>query len=69
MKNKKVSAAKVAYERARKEHEGGEGSRFKAMEKMMKAEGARDPGAMAAAAGRKKYGKARMAMMAAAGRK
>lgn len=45
----------------------GSGARFKAVEKS--ASGARDPAAVAAAVGRKKYGAKKMAKMAAAGRK
>lgn len=47
----------------------GEGSRFAALEKVAAAGGATNPGAIAAAIGRKKYGKKRFAKMAAAGRK
>ena len=47
----------------------GSGERFKAVERSAAASGARNPAAVAAAAGIKKYGKARMAKMAAAGRK
>ena len=47
----------------------GEGSRFRAVERSAEASGAEDPGAVAAAIGRKKYGLKRMARMAAAGRK
>lgn len=47
----------------------GSGARFKAVEASAKASGARNPAAVAAAAGRKKYGKKKMAKMAAAGRK
>ena len=47
----------------------GSGARFKAVAKAAKASGARNPNAVAAAAGRAKYGAARMAKMAAAGRK
>ena len=42
---------------------------FAAVEKSAAASGARDPAAVAAAAGRKKYGKAAFQKMAAAGRK
>jgi hypothetical protein len=41
----------------------------KALEKVAKAKGAKDPGALAAHIGRKKYGKSRFQSMAAAGRK
>jgi hypothetical protein len=47
----------------------GSGARFKAIEAKAKAGGAKNPAAVAAAAGIKKYGKAKMAKMAAAGRK
>lgn len=47
----------------------GSGSRFKAVEAAAKKGGARNPAAVAAAAGRKKYGAKRMAAMAAKGRK
>ena len=45
----------------------GSGARFKAVERS--ASGARNPAAVAAAAGIKKYGKAKMGRLAAAGRK
>jgi hypothetical protein len=47
----------------------GTGKRFKAVEASAAKSGARDPKAVAAAAGRRKHGKASMAKMAAAGRK
>jgi len=47
----------------------GSGARFKAIERAAKKSGARDPAAVAAAAGIAKYGKRRMAKMAAAGRR
>lgn len=47
----------------------GSGGRFAAVEASAKAGGARDPGAVAAAVGRKKYGSKRMASMAAKGKK
>jgi hypothetical protein len=47
----------------------GEGGRFAAVKKSAAESGARDPGAVAAAAGRKKYGAKKMAKMAAAGKK
>ena len=46
----------------------GGGGRFAAIEAKAAASGARNPAAVAAAAGRKKYGGAKMAKMAAAGR-
>lgn len=47
----------------------GSGSRFKAVEKSAAASGAKNPAAVAAAAGIKKYGVKRMESMAHAGRK
>ena len=48
----------------------GTGARFKALVKKIAARGkVRNPAAVAAAIGRKKYGKKRMAQMAAKGRK
>ena len=68
-KSKKVSAAVSAYKRARKEHAPGEGGRFKAMEKVAEAKGAKNPGALASWIGRKKWGAKKMSNWAAAGRK
>ena len=47
----------------------GSGARFKAVEASAAKSGARNPAAVAAAAGMKKYGKAKMESMAQAGRK
>lgn len=47
----------------------GSGSRFKAVEKKAAASGAKNPAAVAAAAGMKKYGVAKMEKMAQAGKK
>ena len=47
----------------------GSGKNFAAIEANAKKYGAKNPAAVAAAAGIKKYGKAKMAKMAAAGRK
>jgi hypothetical protein len=47
----------------------GKGTRFKAMvSKLKKKKGVRDPGALAAAIGRSKFGKGKMQSMAAKGR-
>ena len=46
----------------------GSGARFKAVEKSAAASGAKNPAAVAAAAGMKKYGKAKMEKMAQAGK-
>ena len=56
------------YDRAKKKPLGS-GARFKAVAAEAKAGGAKNPEAVAAAIGRKKYGKKKMAKMAAAGRK
>jgi hypothetical protein len=47
----------------------GSGTRFKAVEESARKSGAKNPAAVAAAVGIKKYGKAKMEKMAAAGRK
>ncbi len=47
----------------------GSGARFKAVEASARKGGARNPAAVAAVVGRKKYGAKKMAQMAAAGRK
>lgn len=47
----------------------GSGKRFAAVEASAKASGADNPAAVAAAAGMKKYGKARMEKMAQAGKR
>ena len=48
----------------------GSGARLKALKKKLAARGGiEDPAALAAAIGRKKYGKAKMAKLSAAGRK
>lgn len=46
----------------------GSGARFKAIEKSAATSGAKNPAAVAAAAGMKKYGKAKMERMAQAGK-
>ena len=47
----------------------GGGARYRKLVKELASKGARDPRALAAAIGRKKYGKKRFQEMAAAGRK
>jgi hypothetical protein len=61
--------AREAYKKAAKESAPGEGSRFAAVEKSAAAGGARNPAAVAAAVGRRKYGAKRFARMSSAGRK
>jgi len=64
-----LSRLRSEYESARRRYRPGQGGRFKAVAKAVAAGGARDPEAVAAAVGRAKYGPARMAQMAAAGRR
>ena len=47
----------------------GSGARFKALTGKLKKKGAKNPKALAAWIGRKKYGKKKMAKMSATGRK
>lgn len=47
----------------------GQGGRFAAVEAKARASGARNPAAVAAAVGRKKYGKKKFQALAAAGRR
>ena len=47
----------------------GSGRRFQDLADHLQSQGAEDPKALAAVIGRKKYGKKKMAAMAAAGRK
>lgn len=54
--------------RVNKKPKLGSGERFKAIEKKAKASGAENPAAVAAAAGIKKYGQAKMTKMAEAGK-
>lgn len=46
----------------------GSGARFKALKGKLAAKGARNPGALAAYIGRKKYGKSRFAKLSAGGK-
>jgi hypothetical protein len=62
-------AARREYIKAAGKYKPGEGGRFKAVEKSAAAGGAENPAAVAAAVGRKKYGKTKFQKMAAAGRK
>ncbi len=66
---KQRKGLRTAYEKAKKTSPPGAGGRFKAIEKIAVAGGAREPGAVAAAIGRKKYSKEKMAKWAAARRK
>jgi len=62
-------AARKAYKKAKATSKPGSGKRFKALAKSAKAGGAKSGEAVAAAIGRKKYGKKRFQKMAAAGKK
>jgi len=64
----KRRAARKQYDKAKKKPLG-EGSRFKAVTAAAKAGGAKNPEAVAAAVGRKKHGKKKMAKLAAGGKK
>jgi len=66
---KKRRQARKLYKRVAKVSKPGEGRRFKAVTASAKAGGAKNPAAVAAAIGRKKYGAKRFAAMAAAGRR
>jgi hypothetical protein len=68
MASKALKRARAGYRRAVKTSRPGAGKRFKAFAKMAKAGGARNPAAVAAVAGRRKYGAKRFAKMAGRGR-
>ena len=61
--------AAAAQKRTQKTAKLGSGARFNALEKSIAAGGAKNPGAVAAAIGRKKFGVKKMAKMSAKGRK
>ena len=65
----KVKKAEANYKKVAAKTPPGEGGRFKAMEKVAKAKGAKDPGALAAYIGRKKYGDKKFNKMAQEGKK
>jgi hypothetical protein len=64
-----LKQARKNYKKVVVSTEGGEGKRFKALERVAAAGGAKNPAGVAAAIGRKKYGAAKFAKMAAAGKK
>jgi hypothetical protein len=64
----KTTKARKAYQAAKKKPLGS-GARFKAIEAEAKAGGAKDPGAVAAAAGRKAHGQKAMTKYAQQGKK
>jgi len=55
--------AQAKYEKVKKTSKPGGGERFKALEGALEAKGAKDPGALAASIGRKKYGKKKFQKM------
>jgi len=61
--------ARKAYERAVKKNKPGGGARFRALESEAAKGGASNPAAVAAAAGRKKYGREGMARLSAMGKR
>ena len=61
-------AARKGYAKAKATSKPGQGKRFAALKKSAAAGGAKDPSAVAAAIGRKKYGRKRFSKMATAGR-
>lgn len=61
--------ARENAEKTEKSTKLGTGKRFKAIEESAKASGAKNPAAVAAASGRKKYGNAKMAKLSVAGKK
>lgn len=62
-------AARKAYTKTVNDSKLGSGTRFKVLEKSIKASGAKDPAAVAASVGRKKYGSEKMALLAKRGKK
>ena len=64
-----IRRAEKAVRKAEKTIPLGEGGRFKAMTKLMKAKGMSNPEGAAAAIGRKKLGAKRFNALAAAGRR
>jgi hypothetical protein len=55
--------------RKRRKPKLGSGARFRSLSKSLKRKGVRNPNALAASIGRKKYGKKKFAKLSAAGRK
>jgi hypothetical protein len=62
-------AARKRYQKVAKTSKPGSGKRFAALKRVAELSGTRDPGAVAAKIGRKKYGKKKFQAMAIAGRK
>jgi hypothetical protein len=64
-----LKVAEKNYAQAKANSKPGAGPRFAAMEKLMAAKGMKNPGAVAATIGRKKYGAEKFKNMAAKGKK
>jgi len=60
---------RMTQQRVQKTAKLGSGARFRVLERSIAAGGARDPGAVAAAIGRKKFGQKRFRALATAGRR
>lgn len=60
--------AEAKYEKVKKTSKPGTGKRFQALEGELEAKGAKDPGALAAYIGRKKYGGKKFAAMSKKGK-
>ena len=69
MSKQSVKKARANYQRVKATSKPGSGKRFKALTKALKAQGVNNPEAVAAAIGRKKYGKKRFQQMASQARK
>lgn len=69
MVSEKSNLAAFMYRQKIKGTRPGTGERFKAMVEILRRKGARDPKALAAWIGRKKYGQKQMTKWAVAGRK
>ena len=65
----KATAAAEAHKKVMKRTKLGSGARFKDMTKQLKKKGAKNPAALAAWIGRKKYGKTKMTKLAVKGKK
>lgn len=64
----KAIKARAEQKRVQKTAKLGSGARFKALEASIATSGARNPGAVAAAIGRRKYGAKKFAALGAAGK-
>ena len=69
MVNRSSVRQQVMKSRKKRKPTLGSGAKFKALTTQLKKRGAKNPKALAASIGRKKYGKKKMAAMAQKGRK